>query len=75
MKTEIYSSDLAAERIHALINSRPSSPSIAEMAAIIAEAQIETAEAAEWPANRLETEIRETVAQWRNALLIDDSLR
>lgn len=60
-----YSSDIAAERIAALINSRPRSPTISEMATIIAEAQTETAEAELWPADKIETEIRETIAEYQ----------
>ena len=58
-----YSSDIAAERIAALINSRPRSPSISEMAAIIAEAQNETAEAEQWPADDAGLQVRDAIGK------------
>lgn len=58
-----YSSEIAAQRLHALINSRPSSPSIDEMEAIIAEAQNETAEAEQWPADDVGLQIRDAIGK------------
>ena len=58
MTQSTYTSDLIAARLHALINSRPRSPTLAEITNLVEAVQYEQAEAQSWPVDKIGLETR-----------------
>ena len=63
MTNSTYTSDMIATRLHALINSKPRSPTLAEITDLVEAVQCEQAEAQSWPVDKLGAEIRDAIAQ------------
>ena len=63
MTQSTYTSDLIAARLHALINSRPRSPTLAEITNLVEAVQYEQAEAQSWPVDKIGLEIRDAITQ------------
>lgn len=63
MTIERYSSEIVAERLHALINSKPRSPSIDEITALVEQVQREEEDKWSWPRCRLGDQIHATVME------------